>query len=52
MTGLAVEAEDDALPEGWRWADAKALWTEYAVPAAFRSFSSEVSRRLGILSDP
>ena len=46
MTAYTVEAEGEALPAGWVWADKAALWTEYAVPSAFQSFAHMVEERL------
>lgn len=46
MTAYTVEAEGEALPPGWVWADKAALWTEYAVPSAFQSFAHMVEERL------
>jgi len=51
MSGLVVEVESAALPEGWRWADGAALRREYALPSAFRCYEPEVSRRLGMISE-
>ena len=47
MTGLAVEAADGALPEGWVWAGRKELERDYAVPNAFQAFRDKVLERLG-----
>ena len=47
MTGVALEVDDPALPEGWVWADRAALKHDYAVPNAFRAFEDAVAQRLG-----
>ena len=46
MTAQMLEAEGDALPEGWVWADRAALREVYAVPNAFQAFSHLVEERL------
>ena len=47
MTALAGELESPELPEGWVWADRRALRDTYAVPNAFQSFAQRVAARLG-----
>ena len=46
MTAQVLEAEGDALPEGWVWADRAELQQVYAVPNAFQAFSHLVEERL------
>ena len=46
MTAQILEAEGDALPEGWVWADRAELREVYAVPNAFQAFSHLVEERL------
>jgi len=46
MTALAGEARSPDLPEGWVWADRRALREVYAVPNAFRSFDAQVDGRV------
>ena len=46
MTGVAVEAGDAALPDGWVWAGREELRTVYAVPNAFQGFQPIVEERL------
>jgi len=46
MTGYEVEAGSGELPEGWIWADKKALRGEYAIPSAFQGFDRVVTERL------
>ena len=46
MTAQILEAEGDALPEGWVWADRAELQQVYAVPNAFQAFSHLVEERL------
>ena len=38
MTGRQLVLTDDALPDGWVWADEQALRETYAVPNAFSAF--------------
>ena len=47
MKAYTVEAETEALPEGWVWADRAELAKVYAVPNAFQSFSHIVEDMLG-----
>jgi len=47
MTACAVQAEDPELPDGWVWADRRALERQYAVPNAFCPFEQAVKERLG-----
>lgn len=47
MNGVAVEAGEQDLPQGWVWADRVALQRDYAVPNAFRAFEKKVMERLG-----
>ena len=46
MTAQILEAEGDALPEGWVWADRAELRQVYALPNAFQAFSHLVEERL------
>lgn len=46
MKGYAVEAESDALPQGWVWADKSELDGKYALPSAFEPFAHVVEERL------
>ena len=46
MTAIAVEAEEDTLPDGWVWADRPDLLYRYAVPNAFLAFEGRVLERL------
>ena len=46
MRSLLVEAAGPNLPEGWVWADQAELAQDYAVPNAFRAFTSAVEARL------
>ena len=46
MTAWVVEANGDALPAGWVWADREELAETYAVPSAFQSFRSLVEQGL------
>lgn len=43
MTGHIMFAHTDALPDGWVWADRKALTQIYAIPNAFDGFSAAVA---------
>lgn len=45
MTAYVAIATKE-LPEGWVWADKKALYADYAVPNAFQSFTHIVEERL------
>ena len=47
MTALTGETETDALPEGWQWADSRALRREFAVPSAFQAFTPYVTSVIG-----
>ena len=47
MGAVMVEAESDALPDGWVWASREELDRQYAVPNAFRAFEGAVRQRLG-----
>lgn len=47
MNAVVVEADSDALPEGWVWCDRQELLHQYAVPNAFRAFEGKVMERLG-----
>jgi A/G-specific adenine glycosylase len=38
MTGLAVTARDDTLPQGWVWATPQELQEKYPIPNAFDAF--------------
>lgn len=44
LEGVILTVEDEALPEGWVWADGPSLREIYAVPNAFQSFEGQVSR--------
>lgn len=46
MTAYTVEAETDALPEDWVWADRRDLAEKYSVPSAFQAFSHIVRQHL------
>lgn len=46
MTAYTVEAESDALPAGWVWADQGELAEKYSVPSAFQPFAHIVKERL------
>ena len=46
MTAYTVEAETEALPAGWVWADKGALAETYSVPSAFQSFEHIVQQHL------
>lgn len=46
MTAYTVEAETDALPEDWVWADRRDLAEKYSVPSAFQTFSHIVRQHL------
>lgn len=46
MTGRAILALDDQLPEGWLWADKHDLNHVYAIPNAFDGFSPMVEKYL------
>ncbi len=46
MTALAAELSSPDLPEGWVWADRRALRERYALPNAFRCFAAQVDARL------
>lgn len=46
MKVYLVQAEGDALPEGWVWAGRSELANRYAVPSAFQSFTYLVEERV------
>lgn len=46
MNSLLCTAEQDALPEGWVWAEAGELAEQYAVPNAFDAFKGTVMEAL------
>lgn len=46
MTAYALEATMEALPEGWVWADRRALAESYSVPSAFAPFAHIVEEHL------
>ena len=46
MTGHAILAIDDKLPENWVWADKYDLKHVYAIPNAFDGFSSVIEKYL------
>lgn len=46
MTGHAILALDEELPEGWLWADKYDLKHVYAIPNAFDGFSATVEKYL------
>lgn len=46
MKSLVCDWQEEALPEGWVWADAAALEGRYAVPSAFDAFKPLVRRML------
>ncbi len=47
MTGWWAETEEEALPQGWVWADRAGLERVYALPNAFHPFRDFVLNRLG-----
>jgi A/G-specific adenine glycosylase len=47
MTAFAAQLTDSQLPDGWVWADRRALRDTYAVPNAFQFVSAFVADRLG-----
>ena len=47
MTGWWAETEEEALPQGWVWADRADLERVYALPNAFHPFRDFVLNRLG-----
>lgn len=47
MTAYTVQAAGDTLPEGWVWADSRALAETYSVPSAFAYFSPIVDQWVG-----
>ncbi len=51
MKAIAVEAEEDALPDGWVWADRQQLLYQYAIPNAFRAFEGRVLERLSLFGE-
>ncbi|SMC56173.1 A/G-specific adenine glycosylase [Papillibacter cinnamivorans] len=46
MTGIMADAAPNELPACWRWADARALREELAVPSAFRAYLEEALRHM------
>ncbi len=46
MSALRLYLSDDALPQGWVWADGQELDEIYAVPNAFAGFKEEVEMGL------
>lgn len=46
MKGFLVETDQEALPEGWRWATMEELEREYAIPNAFQSFTCVVEKQM------
>ena len=46
MTGHAILAVDEELPEGWLWADQHDLKHVYAIPNAFDGFATAVEKYL------
>lgn len=46
MTAYTLEAESDALPPGWVWADKAALRELYSLPSAFAPFAHIVEEGL------
>jgi len=46
MTALTVQAASPGLPEGWVWADRRALEQTYAVPSAFDGLKHIVKERI------
>ena len=46
MTARLAEAAEDSLPEGWVWADRRALRERYALPSAFDGMAHLVEERL------
>ena len=46
MTAYTVQAESDALPDGWVWADRAELAEKYSVPNAFQAFEQIVEEHL------
>ena len=46
MTARLVEADSDALPPGWVWADRRELNERYAIPNAFDGVAHLVEERL------
>lgn len=47
MTAYTVQAENDALPEGWVWVNRNDLERQYAVPNAFQAFEPALKKMLG-----
>ncbi len=48
MTAYTLEAESDALPPGWVWADKAALRELYSLPSAFAPFAHLVEEHLAL----
>ena len=48
MTAYTLEAESDALPSGWVWADKAALRELYSLPSAFAPFTHLVEVHLAL----
>ena len=48
MTADTLEAESDALPPGWVWADKAALRELYSLPSAFAPFAHLVEEHLAL----
>ena len=48
MTAYTLEAESDALPSGWVWADKAALRELYSLPSAFAPFTHLVEEHLAL----
>ncbi|WP_322200510.1 A/G-specific adenine glycosylase [Acutalibacter intestini] len=46
MEAWAVRAVEEALPEGWAWAEPEELAGAYAAPSAFRAFAQVVEAEL------
>ena len=46
MTAYTVEAETEALPPGWVWADREGLAGTYPVPSAFAPFAHMVEEKI------
>lgn len=45
MTAVTAEAQSNALPEGWVWADRQEIEKVYAIPGAFDAFKPWVEER-------
>ena len=48
MTAYTLEAESDALPPGWVWADKAAPRELYSLPSAFARFAHLVEEHLAL----